>query len=204
MSPALLWRTSSSPWRLPNNRLESRPIRVPLTLTVLTLAVTPTIAHANTIDDSKYVESVINAQLGDRISPQRQKVVKRLDAGLHGTPMRDTGRELEAAGWKHGVSPFFIAAIAATESSLGEEACNGNPRNAFGLSSCGDGWYVPYFRSWAHAYDFMGRFLTERWPDAQTTYDYHGYAACSPCWGRKTAFHMRELFGLPATVKYGG
>lgn len=139
----------------------------------------------------------------DRISGARERVVQLLNRGLYDTPMANTGRELEAAGHKHGIHPAFIAAIAATESSLGAHSCYGNPKNAFGLSSCNSGWYVPYFRSWAHAYTFMAVFLTERWPHARTTWDYFGYAACSSCWGNKTAYFMRSLFNLPPNVRYG-
>jgi len=143
-----------------------------------------------------------------KISPARERVVKTLDATLAGTPMQRTGRELEAAGWKHGVHPAFIAAIAGTESSYGRLACRSNRYNAFGLSSCGTGWRVPDFRSWAQAYDFMARFLTGRttvtsgWPNARTPYDYRGYAASSSKWGAAVSYHM-ERFGLGTNVRYG-
>lgn len=128
--------------------------------------------------------------------------VRRLNSGLAGTPMAGTGRELEAAGRRHHVSPFFIAAIAGTESSFGAAACSGNPKNAYGLSSCTSGWRVPYFRSWAESYEFMSRFLTSRWPNATSTYSYSGYAACSSCWGAKNAYWMRAKFGVANTVRY--
>lgn len=138
---------------------------------------------------------------GTKHSP-RYQVAAQLNRGLAHTPMANTGFALEAAGHRHHVSPFFIAAIAGTESSFGAAACTGNPRNAFGLASCGTGWRVPYFPSWAAAYEFMGAFLTSRWPRARTTYDFHGYAACSSCWGAKTAEHMRARFGVGPTVTY--
>lgn len=122
--------------------------------------------------------------------------------------MAGTGRALEAAGWKWHVSPYFIAAIAETESSLGAAACYRNRYNAYGLSSCTTGWRVPVFVSWAHSYDFMARFLTGHtavtrgWPRARSTYDYHGYARCSSCWGSKTAQHMRSRFGVPNYTGY--
>jgi hypothetical protein len=137
-----------------------------------------------------------------KISPKRENVVHALNRGLYDTPMANTGRELEAAGWKHHVHPAFIAAIAGTESSFGAAACSGNPRNAFGLSSCGSGWRVPYFETWAEVYTFMARFLTSRWPHARSTYDYYGYAACSSCWGAKTASWMRSRFGMSSSVVY--
>ena len=115
--------------------------------------------------------------------------------------MRGTGRALEASGWKWHVSPMFIAAIAATESSLGRAAC-WDRYNAFGLGSCHGSW-VPRFRSWAHVYDFQARFLAQHWPAARTTWDVRGYAACDSCWSRKTAWWMSRLFGVSADVRYG-
>lgn len=144
------------------------------------------------------------------ISPARERVVQALNRGLAGSPMAGTGRALEASGWKWGISPFFIAAIAESESSLGARACSGNRYNAFGLASCGtwNGVPPPTFRSWAHAYDFEARFLTGHtwvtsgWPHAQTTYDFHGYAACSSCWGAAAERHMRNRFGVSNRVRY--
>lgn len=132
----------------------------------------------------------------------RYTVAAQLNAGLAGTPMAGSGFALEAAGWHWHVHPAFIAAIAGTESSYGRLGCAGNPRNAFGLASCGASWRVPYFASWRDAYEFMGRFLSSRWPHARSPYDYSGYAACSSCWGRATAWHMAR-FGLGTDVRYG-
>lgn len=132
----------------------------------------------------------------------RYTVAATLNANLGGTPMAGTGFALEAAGWRWHVHPAFIAAIAGTESSYGRLGCHGNPRNAFGLASCGSSWRVPYFATWRQAYEFMGRFLSERWPRARTPFDFHGYAACSSCWGRATAWHMSR-FGLGTDVRYG-
>jgi hypothetical protein len=133
---------------------------------------------------------------------KRAATAGQLNARLAGTPMEGTGYMLERAGWRHGIHPALIAAIAGTESSFGRAACRSNRYNAFGLASCGTSWRVPDFRSWAQAYQFMGRFLKERWPHARTPYDYRGYAACTPCWARKTAGWMRWL-GFPAAVAYG-
>lgn len=132
----------------------------------------------------------------------RASVAKRLNRALAATPMRGTGWKLEQAGYTHRISPYFIAAIAATESSLGRAACRSNRHNAFGLASCGHSWPVPQFRSWAQAYQFMGAFLRRRWPQARTAYEFYGYAACSSCWGRKTAYWMRRLFGVGPEVRY--
>lgn len=138
-----------------------------------------------------------------RISPVRQSAVDLLNGGLEGSPMAHTGRALEAAGWKWHVSPFMVAGIAAKESSLGVHACRSNPKNAFGLSSCGSGWYVPYFRTWAQAYDFVAHFIHTRWPDARTPWDLHRYAADTESWATSVAFHMRRLFSAQPDARYG-
>jgi hypothetical protein len=125
-----------------------------------------------------------------------------LNRGLLGSPMENTGFALERAGWRWKVSPFFIAGIAATESSLGRASCSGEPYNAYGLGSCSGSW-VPHFRSWAESYWFMARFLNSRWPRALFPWDFNGYAACSACWGNSTARHMAELFGVGPETRYG-
>lgn len=133
----------------------------------------------------------------------RRAVVRTLQRGLAGTPMAGTEAALEAAGRQHGISPYFIAAVAGTESSFGAAACRGAPFNAFGLASCGTSWRVPYFPTWRSAYLFMGSFLTSRWPSATTTMHYYGYAANSSAWGAKCAYWMRERFGVGNSVRYG-
>ena len=128
--------------------------------------------------------------------------IRRLQKGLAGTPMSGSEAALLAAGRRYGISPYFIAGIAGTESSFGAAACRNNRYNAFGLSSCGSGWHVPNFQSWGEAYLFMGKFLTDRWPSASSTYSYGGYAACSSCWGAKTAQHMSNRFGVGSSVRF--
>ena len=136
-------------------------------------------------------------------------VGQALNRGLAGSPMAGTGFALEAAGWRWKIQPAFIAAIAAKESSRGVAACRNNRFNAWGLASCGTGWHVPTFRSWSEAYQFMGRFLSSRWPQALVPWDYAGYAAyvgtpsCSSCWGTKGAGFMRDLFGSNVGTRYG-
>lgn len=115
--------------------------------------------------------------------------------------MAGTGFALVVEGKRANVNPALIAAIAGAESSYGAAACSGNPRNGFGLASCGTGWRVPYFPTWRSAYAFMGRFLTSHWPRARSPYDLVGYAACNACWSRKVAYYMHEL-GWPPTFRY--
>jgi hypothetical protein len=130
----------------------------------------------------------------------RADVWRRLERGLAGSPMAGSSRQLELAGRRWNVSPYFIAAIAATESSLGVAGCSNF--NYWGLANCDGRWSVPTFGSLGEAYDFMGRFLRSRWPSASTPWDYHGYAACDSCWGSKTASHMARLFGVGSSTRY--
>jgi hypothetical protein len=115
--------------------------------------------------------------------------------------MAGTGWALVEEGKRWNVHPALIAAIAGAESSYGAAACSGNPRNAFGLSSCGRGWFVPFFTDWRHAYRFMARFLHQHWPTARTPWDLHGYAACDACWSGHVARLMQQL-GFSASVRW--
>jgi hypothetical protein len=135
---------------------------------------------------------------------QRHTTLTNLRAGLAGTPMAASVRELEAAARKWGLSPYFIAAAAGTESAFGRLACRGNPRNLWGLGACNRAWHVPQFTSWQHAYGYYARFIRTRWPSARTAYDLHGYCECgSSVWGRRTAWHMSRLFGVGPSLIYG-
>lgn len=133
---------------------------------------------------------------------QIEQVVRRLERGLAGTPMEGAGAILERHGRRYGVSPYFIVAAAATESSIGRAACSNNRFNVWGLSSCGSGWYVPAFRSWDEAVAFYARFLSSRWAGHSSPYSFRGYAACDECWGRKVSEWMHSLFGVPAVTRY--
>lgn len=130
---------------------------------------------------------------------KRSEIAKRLNRGLAGTPMAGLGYILERNGRQFGISPYLIAAIAAKESSLGAASCRNNPKNVFGLSSCGSGWYVPYFETWNEAIHFEARFLKTRWPGAASPYDFHGYAECLACWASSVASHMSRIWGVPPT-----
>ena len=116
--------------------------------------------------------------------------------------MAGTGADLERISRRHGVSPYFVIAVAATESSIGIAACSSNRYNVWGLSSCGSGWYVPQFRSWAEAYEFFMRFVNRQFHGHSTPYSFRGYAACSDCWARKVSEWMGRLFGVPARTVY--
>lgn len=137
----------------------------------------------------------------DSVRP-RPSVVSTLERGLAGTPMAGTGKLLEEQGRRYRISPYFMAAVAATESSLGRASCRNNPRNVWGLASCVNSWAVPYFDSWREAISFYARFLASRWPRHSTPYSFRGYAACSDCWARKVSYWMRALFAVPAETRY--
>lgn len=134
----------------------------------------------------------------------RDAVTSNLRAGLAGTPMYGSVVALEKAANKYGISPYFIAAAAGTESSFGRLACRGNPRNVWGLGSCDRAWKVPHFHTWKQAYLYYARFIRTRWPSATTAYHMHGYCACGAAeWGSRTAYHMRRLFGVGPGIRYG-
>lgn len=116
--------------------------------------------------------------------------------------MAGTGPILEREGRRHGVSPFFMAAVAATESSLGRAACGPGGFNAWGLGNCGTAWTVPSFGSWAEAIAYYADFLASRWPGHSTPYSFNGYAACDDCWARKTSEWMGSLFGVSNRTRY--
>jgi hypothetical protein len=116
--------------------------------------------------------------------------------------MAGTGILLERHGRRYGVSPYFMVAVAATESSIGRVPCRNNRRNVWGLASCVNTWPVPYFATWDAAISFYARFLARRWPGHSTPYSFRGYAACSDCWSRKISYWMRALFGVRPVTRY--
>lgn len=130
------------------------------------------------------------------------RVVQRLDRVLASTPLAGTGRDLEDIARRYHVSPYFIVAVAATESSIGRAACASNSKNIWGLSSCGSGWYVPQFSSWRSAYEFFAAFVNRQWPGHSSPWSFRGYAACSDCWARKVSSWMHTLFGVAAETRY--
>jgi len=130
------------------------------------------------------------------------QVISRLDHGLAGTPMEGTGVSLERWGRRYHVSPYFMAAVAESESSLGFAACGPGGYNAWGLGNCGSAWSVPSFGSWDEAIAYYARFLAHGWPGHSTPYSFDGYAACSSCWGNSVSSHMRSRFGVPAVTRY--
>lgn len=138
----------------------------------------------------------------NRIIKANDPIIGRLNRGLAGTPMAGLGVTLRDIGKQYNISPYFMAAVAGTESSFGHAACSNNPKNVWGLAACDGRWYVPYFNSWDEAIRFYASFLADRWPSATSPHDFHGYAACTPCWGRKTSYWMGSRFGVSSYTKY--
>ncbi len=146
------------------------------------------------------------AQAGTPERTARDALVSNLDLGLRGTPMAGTAGKLEEAGARYGIHPAFLAGVAAFEGGFDLERHTGKtpclPFNPFGVSSCGDAWRAPAFRSWGHAYNYVARFLATRWPSATSVYSYHGFCTCGATWwGGKVAAKMRQL-GYPPLVRY--
>ena len=141
-----------------------------------------------------------NAAPSKRSNP-RVETARKLNRGLAGSPMANLGWILEREAHRTHVSPYLMAAAAATESSLGRAGCSGNTKNVWGLASCGGGWHVPYFNSWDEAIHFYADFLRSHWPTATSTY-LSGYAACNQCWADKTAWWMSRLFGVGPAFRY--
>ncbi len=123
-------------------------------------------------------------------------IAQRVNRGLRGTPLARLGFVFEAAGWRHRLSPFFLAGASATESSLGTAACQANPKNIWGLGSCDRAWRVPYFETWPKAIGYFARFVRLHWPRARTAYELYGYCGCGArSWGSRTSGSMAQLFG---------
>jgi hypothetical protein len=137
-----------------------------------------------------------------------ESTARRLDVYLGGTPMSGLGTLLERVGRQHGVSPFFIVAVAGKESSLGTATCSANPRNVWGLGACGRAWSPPYFPTWEAAIDFFARFVNGQagvgsgWPSARTPWDFGGYCrGCESSWASGVTRFMSAM-GSSHNVRY--
>lgn len=123
-------------------------------------------------------------------------------SGAGACALRGQAWVIEDVGYRERLSPAFIVGAAMTESSGGDAACGGNPKNIYGLASCGSGWHVPTFRTWRESFTFFARFVHRQWPHARTAYDLPGYSACWSCWGARTALWMGRL-GFGPGLAYG-
>lgn len=128
--------------------------------------------------------------------------VRRLDAGLAGSPMAGTGALLERYGRMHGVSPYFMAAVAAKESTLGRAMCL--DYNAWGLSACGRAWTPPSFDSWEESIAYFARYLEERWGRNHSSPYSFGSTYCPGCgsWPGDVSGFMSSLFGVGSSTRY--
>jgi hypothetical protein len=124
------------------------------------------------------------------------KDVKKLNRYLQNTPMKGTGEIVVKQARKYGISPYFVVAVAAKESSLGAASCSGNPKNVWGLGACGRAWQTPTFRNWIAAVNYFVRFIDSRWPTADNPFQFYGYCnGCETEWGNSVATHMRHAGG---------
>jgi hypothetical protein len=129
-------------------------------------------------------------------------IVTTLNRHLAGSPMAGLGRTLERQGRLHGISPYFIVAVAHKESSEGRAACSANPKNVWGLGACGRAWSPPYFRTWPQAVNYFVRFVKGRWPSATSPYHFYGYCrGCEGSWASRVSARMISLGGT-TSVRY--
>lgn len=174
---------------------------------LLTTMLVAAYAFAAAVKAAPNPGSPAHAHPGQNVNAKRAAVARKLNRGLRGTPMHNTGWILEREGWRQHINPAFVAGVAAFEGGFNLVRHTGLtpclPFNPYGISSCGRAWTAPRFNSWAESFEYAMRFLKERWPHAQTPYDFHGYCSCgSAYWGAKVAEKMRQL-GFAATVRYG-
>lgn len=137
---------------------------------------------------------------------ERYQTVMHLKQGLirgghGGSPLVGVMFQLEAAAWRHRISPYAIAAISGFESTFGRNGCPSNPRNIWGLGACGAAWHEPYFETWKEAFNYMARFLKRTWPGARTVHDLHGYCTCGG-WSAKVAYYMAHFWGKGPSLRY--
>lgn len=134
----------------------------------------------------------------------RYQVAQALARGLRGTPVARQAWVLEDVAYHDGISPFFIAGAAGTESSVWRAPCPGDRFNGWGVASCGAAWADPGFTSYRQAFDWYARYIRRQWPSARTPYDLHNYCGCGDiAWGNKTVAWIRQLFGnVPTGLAY--
>jgi hypothetical protein len=140
---------------------------------------------------------VLESSAATQSHSYRFHVALKLKEGLRGTPLARHAFKLEAEGWRWNINPFFVAAVAGTESSFGAAACGGN---AWGLGNCGIA-----FTSLADGIGYATKLLrTSYLDDGLRTLEHVGgrYAACGSCWAERTEFFMRERFGSPLMLTY--
>jgi hypothetical protein len=132
------------------------------------------------------------------VSPLRDTVTRALRDGLSGTRFRRYTAQLEAAGFTHNVSPFFLVGIAEQESQLGTTGC-GPAGNPFGWNACA-GW--PWSGTTAGIW-YVARALRFNYIEQGRTNIWTiGYRYCCPAWGQAVAGKMRARFGVEPRVTY--
>lgn len=130
------------------------------------------------------------------VRAHRADIVKKLEAGLAGSPLAPWADELEAAGREWNVNPFLVAAISGTESTFGRAACYDHA-NAWGIASCGI-----TFADFGEGLRYTTRLLRQHYPiDAGDLVAVGSiYAACGRCWADRTGWFMQRYFGSSPTL----
>lgn len=109
--------------------------------------------------------------------PAERLIAKRLNRVLcrYG-PQCGTGNAYVRSGKRWNVSPFYIAAISAVESTFGQAICA--PHNAWGvIAYCGSG-----FSSWAAGIDYVSRLIRVSFINRGLSNPWSiGRVFCPPC-----------------------
>ncbi len=131
-----------------------------------------------------------------RSSNASNNEIRKINRYVKNTPMEGMGKIIVKQARKHEISPYFVVAVAAKESSLGAEACSHNRKNVWGLGACGRAWKPPHFKNWTQAVNYFVRFINRLWPKAQSPFQFYGYCyGCETEWGNDVARHMRNIGG---------
>lgn len=146
------------------------------------------------------VALLVAANAARAAQPQTDEA--RLNAYLAGTPMQGIGRILVTQGRRWNVSPYFIVAVAAKESSHGHKPCYANRLNVWGLGACGTAWTPPVFKNWTQAVNYFVRFVRARWPGAVSPWSFAGYCkGCEAEWAATVAWYMNRM-GATSMISY--
>ena len=127
-----------------------------------------------------------------------------------GSPLAGFGLEFALAGYRYGLNPFLLVAVAGAESTFATNgALSRTNHNAWGM--LGPNAFtrqagIPihngacWWPDWPTAIEGACRFMNHFWPGAQTAYDLKGYCEGNPpSWISRVEGVRRELGGAPWT-----
>jgi hypothetical protein len=120
-----------------------------------------------------------------------------------GSPLQGYGLDFARAGYKYGINPYLLVALAGKESSFATDGSYYRTNhNAWGmLGSCpgierrgGACWWP----DWPIAIDGAAMFIAHYWPGAQDAGDLHGYCEGNPhSWTATVSAILGQLGGAP-------